>query len=125
MFEINLKELIKFALILTVLDITWVRLYMLPKYKKWFQTLNIKVSYNYISIFLAYSVMVFVYPLFIKDKNKNKELIKAALIGATIFGLYGFTVCGLFPNYGLDFAFTETIWGMVLYTTSVFIFQKL
>ena len=125
MFKISLKELIKFAVILTIIDTIWIRLYMLPKYKNWFKTLNNKMIYNYIAIFLAYSIMVLVYPLFIKDSNKNKELIKAALIGATVFGLYGFTLAGIFGTYGLDFALIETIWGATLYTISTFIFQRL
>ena len=125
MYNMDLKELIIFAVILTVIDTIWIRLYMLPKYINWFKTLNLKMSYNYISIFLAYSVMVLIYPLFIKDQDKNKELIKAALIGATVFGLYGFTLAGIFGTYGLDFALIETIWGATLYTVSTFFIQKL
>ena len=98
---------------------------MLPKYIKWFTSINIKISYNYISILLAYIIMILVYPLFIADKDKKKELIKAALIGSIIYGLYAFTVAGIFPKYGLQFAFQEVIWGAFVYTISTFITQKI
>ena len=118
-------DVIKFGVIMTIIDTIWIRLYMLPKYQVWFSSLGLKMQYNYISIFLAYFIMILVYPLIIKDLNSKKELFKAAVVGGTIFGLYAFTVCGIFPKYGLDFAFTELIWGIVLYTSSVFILQKI
>tara|TARA_B100000575_G_C22517412_1_gene335904 strand:- start:4 stop:306 length:303 start_codon:yes stop_codon:yes gene_type:complete len=95
---------------------------MLPKYDKWFKSMNIvKVNYNYAAIILAYLVMVLIYPIFIQDSDQKKELKKAALIGATVFAIYAFTVASLFPKYGLDLAFTEIIWGTVLYTTTTYL----
>ena len=121
----KLIKLIKFAMILTGIDTIWIRLYMLPKYKKWFQTLKLNMSYNYIAIVIAYFVMILMYPLFIKNQNKNRELLNAAFIGSTIFSLYGFTLAGIFETYGLDFALIETMWGGFLYTMSTFILQKI
>ena len=121
----DLKKLIKFAIILTGIDTIWIRLYMLPRYKKWFQILKLNMSYNCIAIVLAYFIMILIYPLFIENQDKKKELIKAALIGSTVFGLYGFTLAGIFETYCLDFALIETIWGSSLYTMSTFILQKI
>lgn len=118
-------DIIKFGIIMTIIDTIWIRLYMLPKYKNWFSTIGLNMRYNYISIFLAYFTMILVYPLLIKNIDKKRELINAAIVGGAVFGLYAFTVCGIFPKYGLDFAFTELIWGVVLYTTTVFILHKI
>ena len=118
-------DILKFGAIMTLIDTIWIRTYMLPKYKNWFSSIGLNIRYNYVSIFLAYFMMILVYPLLIKDSNTKKELIKAAFVGGAIFGLYAFTVCGIFPNYGLDFAFTELVWGVILYTSSVFILKQI
>ena len=120
-----MKDTILFGIIMTIIDTFWIRLYMLPRYKLWFNEIGLKMSYNYISIFLAYFTMILVYPLFIKNTNIKKELINAALIGAIIFALYAFTVCGIFPKYNLNFAFTEVIWGTILYSLSTYIVRKI
>lgn len=126
MFAFEPKQLAIFAILLTVIDTVWIRLYMLPKYNNWFNKLNVSMTINYLSVFLAYSVMILVYPTLIANNDTlNKRLIKAALIGFFIYGLYGFTVAGIFPHYGVDFALTEAIWGTVLYTSVTFLTHKL
>jgi len=126
MFTFEPKQLAIFAILLTVIDTIWIRLYMLPKYNNWFSKLNVNMTINYLSVFLAYSVMVLVYPTLIaNNQTLNEQLIKAALIGFFIYGLYGFTVAGIFPHYGVDFALTEAIWGTVLYTSVTFLTHKL
>ena len=55
----------------------------------------------------------------------TRALIKAALIGATVYGLYGFTLAGIFSSYGLGFAVTETAWGAILYLLSTYALIKL
>ena len=126
MFNFNVKELVIFAVLLTLIDTIWIRLFMLPKYNNWFDKLNVNMSINYLSIFLAYSVMILVYPTLIANNTSLKEkLVKGALIGFFIYALYGFTVAGIFPHYGVDFALTEAIWGTILYTTVTFLTHKL
>lgn len=126
MFKFETKSLVIFAILLTAIDTIWIRLFMLPKYNKWFNKLKVNMTINYLSVFLAYSVMILVYPTLIANNDTlNKQLVKAALIGFVIYGLYGFTVAGIFPHYGIDFALTEAIWGTVLYTTVTFLTHKI
>ena len=120
-----MKETLLFAVIMTIIDTIWIRTFMYPKYKAWFRSLNLRMDIKILSIIFAYATMVIVYPLFIKNKDSKRELLNAALIGGIIFALYGFTVAGIFPNYGLDFAFTEVIWGVILYTSTTYILQKI
>ena len=120
-----MKDIVLFAVIMTIIDTIWIQSYMYPKYKSWFRSINLRMDVKIVSIILAYATMVIVYPLFIKNSNKYKELRNAALIGGIIFALYGFTVAGIFPKYGLSFAFTEVLWGVILYTITTFIVQTL
>ena len=120
-----LPKILIFSLSLIIIDILWIRLHMLPKYINWFNSINLKITYNYVSIILVYFIMILVYPLFIQNKDKNKELLKAALIGSIIYGLYAFTVAGIFPKYGITFAVQEVLWGAFLYTIATFITQQL
>lgn len=125
MIDINIKELIIFALIITVIDSVWLRSYMLPKYTQWFDSIGVSMEIDRTAILLAYLLMVLVYPLLIKDNDRETELVRAACVGAAIFGLYGFTVAAIFPKYDLKFALTELVWGVVLYTSTTFIKQKI
>ena len=121
----QIKNTVLFGLILVIIDTIWISSYMGNKYRNWFKSINVDMKINYLAIGLAYITMVGIYPLFIKNNNKKKELINAALIGAIVFGLYGFTVAAIFPKYGLDFAFTEVLWGAFLYTITTFLVQKI
>lgn len=126
MFAFQPKKIAIFAILLTVIDTIWIRLYMLPKYNNWFNKLNVSMTINYVSVYLSYSVMILVYPTLIaNNKTLNEQLIKAALIGFFIYGLYAFTVATFFPHYGVDLAVTEAIWGSVLYTIATFLTHKL
>jgi len=114
-------DIIIFGLILTTIDGWWISKYMLPKYVKWFDDIGVKMKVNWVPIILAYSIMILVYPLFIVNKNKKKELINAAIMGAFIYGLYGFTVAAIFPKYDMKFAMTEVLWGAFLYLISTYL----
>ena len=52
------------------------------------------------------------------DKDENKMLIRAAVLGLVIYGTYGFTLSAILPKYDLVFALKETIWGIFLYTVA-------
>jgi uncharacterized membrane protein len=42
-----------------------------------------------------------------------------------MYATYGFTLSAILPGYGLNLAFTETVWGMFLYTMATLVTQYL
>ena len=83
------------------------------------------MKYDYKAIFFAYCLMIYVYPNFIENKDKCKELKNAALIGGIIYGIYGFTLASFFPKFTFQMGLFEMVWGVILYTISVYITQKI
>ena len=119
----NIKKFIIFSISIILIDSIWLKTVMVKKYTSWFSKLNIKMTPKYLPIILAYITMIICYPLFIENKNKKKELINAIFIGAIIYGLYGFTISGIFPHYNLNFALLELCWGIILFTLGTIITQ--
>ena len=113
--KIILKTLI-FGIIILAIDVPWILFYMKKLYQDLFTKLNISMSGNVIAAVLAYSVMIVSFPFLIEDKDENKMLQKAAILGLVIYGTYGFTVSAILPHYNISFALKETFWGIFLYT---------
>lgn len=115
--DILTKKVVFFSVIMLVIDGIWLNLYMGPKYKSYFKSLNLSMNFKVWAVILAYLCMVLAYPLVIQDDNKKKEMLKAAAVGGIVFGTYAFTLAAIFPKYTADFAFTEFFWGIFIYTT--------
>lgn len=118
------KSLVIFGVILTIVDLIWLRGVMMNLYTSWFKDINLTMSVNILAAVVAYGLMILAYPLLVRGGTPREELVKAAAFGAIAYGIYGFTVAAVFPKYGIGFASLETVWGMTLYTTSVFLTQK-
>ena len=113
--KLLVKSLIFGAIILAI-DIPWILLYMKGLYQELFNKLNLSLSGNVLAAVLAYSVMIISFPFLIEDKDENKMLLRAAVLGLVIYGTYGFTLSAILPKYTLSIALTETMWGVFLYT---------
>ena len=120
-----IKHIVIFALLITIIDSIWLRFVMSSLYKKWFNNINIKMSFNTIAVILAYSLMILTYPLVIKNTNSKKEILNAVYVGFLVYGIYGFTVAAIFPKYNLAMALLETVWGTILYGSVTFLTQLL
>lgn len=117
-----MKDLLIFAVVLLVIDIAWLVLYMGNKYSRFFDSLNLTMNKKMVFAALAYGCMILSYFL-IKNKDSNKELLHAFLMGLVIYGTYGFTLATIMPNYTLEFALTEVFWGIILYVVAIKIKQ--
>ena len=43
--------------------------------------------------------MIISFPFLIEDKDENKMLLRAAVLGLVIYGTYGFTLSAILPKY--------------------------
>ena len=101
-----------FGIVMTAIDIPWITFVMSKLYKNVF---NIKM--NVIAGALAYLCMIVTYPFIISKFDTLKEqLTVGAVLGLITFGTYGFTLAAIYNKYPLRTAFSETAWGMTLYT---------
>jgi uncharacterized membrane protein len=59
---------------------------------------------------------------FIELEVKNKDYLKiflySALFGLSVYGVFSFTTCAMFKNYSYYNAILDSIWAVVLYSTS-------
>ena len=59
--------------------------------------------------------MIISFPFLIEDKDENKMLLRAAVLGLVIYGTYGFTLSAILPKYTLSIALTETMGCFLVY----------
>ena len=88
---------------------------MMPFYK----SIGLLTKFNYLSAALAYIIMA------LSWKFIQGNLTKAALMGLFIYGVYVFTLCGIYSKYTFPFALKELMWGITLYTSATYLTNKL
>ena len=121
----NIYKYLLFALILTIIDIIWLKVYMIGQYSSLFDILKLDMKVNIINALLAYFLLIVAYPILIEDNDKNKSLKKGTIFGALAYGIYGFTLAAILPKYDTLFAIKETIWGATLYFLSLTVLNKI
>ena len=119
----DFKRTLIFAAIITLIDLPWVNLLMIPKYKK----LNVfDINIRSDAAILAYLCVIISYPLIISKFTTLKEqLIVAASIGFISYGIYAFTLAAIYNKYPMNLAIIETLWGATLFTIATFVTYKL
>ena len=119
----DLKRTLIFAAIITLIDLPWVNLLMIPKYKK----LNVfDINIRSDAAILAYLCVIISYPLIISKFTTLKEqLIVAASLGFISYGIYAFTLAAIYNKYPMNLAIIETLWGTTLFTIATFLTYKL
>jgi len=119
----DLKRTLIFAAIITLIDLPWVNLLMIPKYKK----LNVfDINIRSDAAIVAYLCVIISYPLIISKFTTLKEqLIVAASIGFISYGIYAFTLAAIYNKYPMNLAIIETLWGATLFTIATFVTYKI
>lgn len=119
----KMKNTLIFAAIITLIDLPWVNLLMIPKYKK----LNVfDINIRSDAAMLAYLCVIISYPLIIsKFKTLKEQLIVAASIGFISYGIYAFTLAAIYNRYPMNLALIETLWGTTLFTIATFLTYKI
>ena len=119
-----MKDLIKVAVILTLIDVVYLKLIGGGPFIKMVEKIQKKeVKMNMISAVIAYVLLIASVYLFIIKKNfSNKE---AFLLGAITYGIFDATNMALFSEYDPIIAIQDSIWGGVLFLLTTVIYRKL
>lgn len=81
---------------------------------------------SYACVFIG--IAFFAIPLIeMKVKNKSESLWKLCLLyggglGLVIYGVFNFTNMAIFKTYEVTMAIRDTVWGIVLFTVSTFLY---
>ena len=125
-----IRELIIVTLLLTVIDLVFIKYVLINPFGKMIQ--NIQLSefkpntiYVYIPyLLMIFSILFFSLPNVTKDNLFKDSLIYGGLLGLVIFGVYEFTNMSVFKNYNLHVAIFDTLWGVTLFTIVTFLSKK-
>ena len=108
-------EIFIFGILILLFDIPFITFIMKPKYQ------NIGLAKNTKIIFALCAYLIMISSWFLIEG----DLIKAALAGFVIYGIYGFTLAAILPEYTLSMGLTELIWGTLLYVLATFLTKKI
>ena len=100
-----MDNLLLFGLLILLIDIPFVKYFILPKYKK----IGLALQPNVLFALCAYTVMICSWFLI------KGDVLKGLLVGFVIYAVYAFTLATILPTYTLSFAMTEIIWGTILF----------
>jgi uncharacterized membrane protein len=118
----NKKFLIP-ALILLLIDITWLSTVMSRGYHPMIKTIQgstMKMNYYYGAA--AYLCVLILLYIIIKN---NLSLIEAFLIGLAGWGLYDFTAGAVLKDWSLSLSILDILWGGLLLMSMKYISDKL
>jgi len=74
------------------------------------------IAYTFLMISLYFCIRFI--ELEVKTKDYLKIFLYSALFGLSVYGIFSFTTCAFFKNYNYFNAILDTIWAVVLYSTS-------
>ena len=105
-----LAELGVFGTTLLALDIPFIMFFVAKQY----ELMGLSIQ-SWMYPILAYVVMTLSWFII------QGDLLRGALTGFVIFGVYAFTLLSILPKYKLSMALTEIGWGTVLFTIATLV----
>ena len=118
------SKLITLAIVLLVLDISWLKMVMSARYDIILSDiLCVPKSFNYIAAILTYIIMIFgLYWFVVRNSNKkNEALINGALRGLVMYGVYDGTLYSVFPIKDKMTGLMDVLWGVFVCGISSYI----
>lgn len=117
-------------LIMLILDLVWINT-MMPMYSSMFNGVQDDVmTVKFGGAFVAYCLMfvslwLVVFPSIARDTTTHNPFMlavkHAGLVGLIIYGIYNATNYATLKRYSSSVSFIDTIWGITVYTMSVFL----
>lgn len=122
-----MKDLIKIAIIMIVLDYFWLKNYMGNLFGKMVKKMtNKKMKINLKAAILAYICMVLgvrylALPNINNDNILNGSLYYGTLLGLLSFGVFDFTNKAVFQNYSWNVVYVDIAWGCFLNIATIYL----
>lgn len=116
-------DLLKTALVTVILDFIWLTSTK-SIYNRNYKIVqcNRDISVRWIPAIIAYTMMsvgfvAFILPAIRNAKTKKKAalLLKGAMFGLIVYGIFNATCMAVFRDFPLGIALFDTLWGTVLY----------
>lgn len=131
MFYNKMNPIIFILILFMLIDIPMVSYLYQTTYSTMFSRINNGSSINKIRLYLAgfavYILMTLGLYVFVISHAENEQLLstilKAALLGAIIFGTYDLTNVASIPAFGIKEALIDTTWGGILFATVTAIYM--
>ena len=117
-------------IIMLILDLGWIHI-MKPMYSMMFEqvqksSLNIRFGgafFAYLLMFL--SLWWIVFPSIDRDVDTREPFTlavkHAGIMGLLVYGIYNATNFATLQRYSLKVALLDTVWGLIVYSTSVYL----
>ena len=116
-------KLIVSSIILTVIDLVWIKLIMGPLYNTMIpniQSSNIIVNKQY--AMFSYLTLIFAMNYFVlPNVTDNNNLSYAFIFGLVLYGVYDFTAAAIFTNWDERTMYLDVIWGGALYAITAYL----
>ena len=121
----DFKKILISSVVLTVLDLVWLKFYMTDKYVKMIKLIqkeDMKVKILY--ALFAYLTLCFAVNYFVPDSDEN-YYIKNFLLGLSIYGVYDFTCAAIFKNWDIELMIQDIIWGGILFSSTRYLTKEI
>ncbi len=121
-----IKEIIIIFIILILIDILWLNFIKDKYFEQILQIQKKEMVINYKYALIVYLLLAFGLYYINKDNyDINNKLKNAALIGLVSYGVYDFTNAAIFEDWNIKIALLDTLWGTILCSSTIFIYNKL
>ena len=114
-----LKEFVIALISLIILDFVWLGLVSKKFYKKEFDKM-IKTKFNIPVAMLVYLFLAFglAYFIILPGQSLTENIIRGALFGLIVYGVYDFTNYSILKNYSIKLMVVDILWGTFLLATT-------
>ena len=119
-----MKSIIKSGIILFVIDFIYLSLIAAKPFTKMVSIIQkepVKVKYVYAAI--SYILLIISFNYFVL--HKKFTYIDTFILGMCVYGVFDFTNLALFNKYNLMIGLQDTIWGGILFTTTLYIYNHI
>lgn len=116
-------KLIVSSIILTVIDLVWIKLIMGPLYNVMIPNIqSTQMIVNKKFAMFSYLTLIFAMNYFVlPNVTDNKNLEYAFIFGLVLYGVYDFTAAAVFTNWDERTMYLDVIWGGVLYAITTYL----